>query len=568
MPSFAACPLIYSLSILLPFTSYAQSTVTIRIDAAEQGPPLSSSWAYFGYDEPNFTYGKDGTKLIDELAAASRVPVRIRTHNILTTGDGTPGLKFGSTNAYTQDASGKPVYDWTIVDRIFETYLKAGAKPLVEIGFMPKALSTNPEPYAPVFHNPSDFKHYYLGWSYPPKDYAKWGELVYQFVTHAVTKYGQAEVETWDWEVWNEPDGQYWHGTPEDYDKLYDYSAAGAKRALPTVRIGGPATTSPRNAKAAEYLRQFLAHCATGKNYVTGKTGSPLDFISFHAKGKPDVEAGHVRMGIAAELKDASQGFTIVRSFPKFERLPVILTEADPEGCAACSSRDNPANAYRNGTLYPAYTAAALKGLAEIAEREHINLQGIITWAFEFEGQPYFAGYRDLATNGIDKPVLNIFRMSGLMCGNEVRGNQIRVESDGAESLDAMISKGVRDKALVDARGARFEHGVSLLVWHYQDDNTSGPAATVHLQFTGLPASAHRLLLHHYRIDNEHSNAYTLWQKLGNPEHPSEAEYRELEAAGQLQTLSSPRWIDARSGGAELEFSLPLQAISLVELGW
>ncbi len=556
-------PLLLALLALCPLAANCQSTVTIRVDASQRSGPFKPSWAYFGYDEPNYTYAKDGVKLIRELAASSPVPVRIRTHNILTTGDGTPGLKFGSTNAYTVDASGKPVYDWTIVDRIIGTYLQAGGKPLVEIGFMPKALSTKPEPYAPVFRNPSDFKNYYLGWSYPPTDYAKWGELVYQLVKQAVDKYGKAEVESWDWEVWNEPDGQYWHGTPEDYDKLYDYSVAGAKRALSTVRIGGPATTSPRNPKAAAYLRQFLAHCASGKNDVTGKVGSPLDFISFHAKGKPDLNAGHVRMGVASELKDTSQGLQIVHSFPKFQKLPIILTEADPEGCAACSSKDNPANAYRNGPLYPAYTAVALKGLNELADRMHANLQGIVTWAFEFENQPYFAGYRDLATNGVDKPVLNVFRMAGLM-----KGDQISVHSDAAQTVDSIIENGVRQKPLVDGWGARSEHAISLLVWNYQDDDVAGPAADVHLNFTGLPSTAHRVLVHHYRIDAEHSNAYTLWQKLGKPEHPSEADYKRLEAAGQLQMLTSPQWMDSRSGSANIEFSLPLQGISLVQLSW
>ena len=118
-------------------------------------------------------------------------------------------------------------------DRIIDTYLDAGAKPFVEIGFMPKALSTNPEPYRPDWSPGSNFNQYYLGWAYPPKDYSKWGELVYQWVRHEVEKYGRSEVESWYWEVWNEPDIAYWHGTPEEYDKLYDYTAEAVKRALP-----------------------------------------------------------------------------------------------------------------------------------------------------------------------------------------------------------------------------------------------------------------------------------------------------------------------------------------------
>ena len=116
--------------------------------------PLQRVWEYFGYDEPNYTYTAHGKELIGELVAMSSGRVQIRTHNLLTTGDGTPALKWGSTNAYTEDAAGRPVYDWKIVDRILDTYLQAGAKPFVEIGFMPEALSTHPEPYR--HHWPKD----------------------------------------------------------------------------------------------------------------------------------------------------------------------------------------------------------------------------------------------------------------------------------------------------------------------------------------------------------------------------------------------------------------------------
>ena len=207
----------------------AQDSVTAAIDVDANSrlgafKPISS---YFGYDEPNYTYSRNGSKLIGELAAANYSRVYIRTHFLLATGDGAPGLKWGSTNAYTEDASGKPVYDWKIVDRIFDTYLQAGAKPFVEIGFMPEALSSHPEPYRPTWVPGAANTDYSIGWSYPPKDYDKWGELVYQWVRHCVEKYGKQEVESWYWEVWNEPDISYWHGTPEEYDKLYDYAAAG-----------------------------------------------------------------------------------------------------------------------------------------------------------------------------------------------------------------------------------------------------------------------------------------------------------------------------------------------------
>ena len=245
-----------------------QQPVTIRVDAAKTAGPYKPIYRYFGYDEPNYTYMKHGRKLVGELAQLSEGPVHIRTHFLLATGDAAPGFKWGSTNAYTEDASGKPVYDWTVVDKIFETYLHAGAKPFVEIGFMPKALSSKPEPYRPEWSPGAKFDQYYIGWSYPPNDYDKWSKLIYEWVRHSVEKYGRDEVASWYWEVWNEPDISYWHGTPEEYNKLYDYTAAAVKRALPSARIGGPATTGPASQRAANFLRQFLEHCSSGKNYV------------------------------------------------------------------------------------------------------------------------------------------------------------------------------------------------------------------------------------------------------------------------------------------------------------
>ena len=543
--------------------SMAQPPIRIRVDGTRSGAPLRPIYAYFGYDEPNFTYMPNGRKLVGELAALSSVPAYVRTHFLLATGDGTPSLKFGSTNAYTEDASGRPVYDWTLTDRIFDTYLAAGAKPFVEIGFMPQALSARPDPYRGAWVPGERNEGYSAGWSYPPKDYAKWGELVYQWVRHCAEKYGPAEVETWYWEVWNEPDISYWHGTAQEYDKLYDYAAAGVKRALVSARVGGPATTGPSVERAAQYLRQFLEHCEKGGNAASGGTGAPLDFITFHAKGRPSVVEGHVRMGMAKNAADVQKGMEIVAAFAKFRGLPIVISESDPEGCAACSARVYPQNAYRNGTLYPAYTAVMLKNIFGLAERTRTNIQGMLTWAFEFENQPYFDGFRTLATNGVDKPVLNVFRMAGLM-----RGVRVAVESSGAVPLEEKVARGVGGRPDVDALAARGAREISVLAWNYHDDDVAGPEARVALRIAGIPDAVRRVQLRHYRIDAAHSNAYTLWKRMGSPQQPAPEQYRALEAAGQLQLLESPRWLASKGGAAELEFGLPRQAVSLVQVSW
>lgn len=533
--------------------------VEIRVNAAATQGAFRPIFAYFGYDEPNYTYTANGKKLIGELAALSPVRVEIRAHHLLVTGDGTGGMKWGSTNAYTEDANGKPVYDWTIVDRIFDTYMQWNARPFVEVGFMPEALSSKPEPYARNWPNKPEGE----GWAQPPKDYAKWAELLRQWALHEVARYGQAEVETWSWELWNEPNISYWRGTPEEYDKLYDYTADALRRALPTAKVGGPATTNPSSAQAGEFLRQFLEHCARGANAATGKTGAPLDFITFHAKGSPRMVDGHLRMGVRQNLESVQKGVEIVSRFPQFKNLPIVLSESDPEGCAACPLAGHPEVGYRNGTLYPSYTAAMMGNLFKLAGRYRANIAGMLTWAFEFEDKQYFEGFRTLATNGIDKPILNFFRMAGLL-----RGDRVTLTSSGAAGLDAILQSGVSGAPDIDGLATRAEREMAMMVWNYHDDNLPAPAAPVRLGIEGLPAAAARVLVEHFRLDDGHSNAYTVWQQMGSPLKPTPAQYQRLEAAGQLQLLRSPEWLAVTNGRLDLAFPLPRHAVSLVKLSW
>src|SRR3978361_204514 len=123
--------------------------VRIEVDSLEEIGAHKHIYRFFGADEPNYAYLKEGYALLDVLAnlGPNQHQVYFRAHNLLTTGDGTPALKWGSTNAYTENAAGTPVYDWTILDQIFDTYLQSRVRPYVQIGFMPKALSIKPNPY-------------------------------------------------------------------------------------------------------------------------------------------------------------------------------------------------------------------------------------------------------------------------------------------------------------------------------------------------------------------------------------------------------------------------------------
>jgi xylan 1,4-beta-xylosidase len=540
----------------------AQQEIKLQVDYSAADGRMPPVWSFFGYDEPNYTYAPNGKKLLKELAALGRGPVYIRVHNILTTGDGTGSLKWGSTNAYTEDASGKPIYDWTIVDRIFDTFKESGITPLVELGFMPQALSTHPDPYRHNF--PSDpVGSIYTGWAYPPKDYQKWSELIFQFASHLRARYGDAALKTWLWEVWNEPDIGYWQGTPEEYLKLYDFSVDAVLRAFPEARIGGPDTTGVGSAKSADFLRLFLDHCTHQKNYADGKTGTRLDFISFHPKGSPKWVNDHVQMGLDHQLLAIQKGFEIVGSQPDWRRIPIILGEWDPEGCAACSAQHNPQNAYRNGPLYAAYTAEALTRTLELANASHVSLEGVVTWAFEFEDQPPFAGFRELATNGIDKPVLNAFRMFGLL-GDE----RVAATSSGALQTQQVLSSGVRGAADVNIIATRNKQALTILIWNYHDDDLPASAAKVDLSIDGLPANLSRALVEHFRVDAQHSNAFAAWKLLGSPQTLDSQQQEALQAAGQLQLLESPNWLSVESGKLHLAFALPRQALSVIRIDW
>jgi xylan 1,4-beta-xylosidase len=539
-----------------------RARVFVQVDASAGQGPMKPVWAFFGYDEPNYTYMHDGRKLLSELAKLGPAPVYVRTHNLLTTGDAIPALKWGSTNAYTEDSRGNPHYDWTVIDRIFDAYLERGMKPLVEIGFMPEALSDKPQPYRHEWAPGNQYSNIFTGWAHPPASYDKWRELVYQWVRHSVEKYGRAEVESWWWEVWNEPDIGYWQGTPDEYFKLYDYAADGLKRALSTARIGGPHSTGPADARAQKFLRAFLDHCLSGRNHATGKSGSPLDYVGFHAKGAPRVTGdGHVRMGISNQLQSIANGFAIVRSYPKLEGIPIVIGESDPEGCAACPARAYPQNAYRNGTMYSSYTAEQIARTYELARLHTVNLLGAVTWAFEFEGQPYFDGFRDLATNGIDKPVLNVFRMLGRMGGEFVP-----VESSGALPLATVRDSGVRGEPDINAIATRKGRSVAVLVWNYHDDDLPAAPAEIELVIDRVPDGP--VTVEHTRVDADHSNAYEAWKRMGAPPAPTPDQYARLEKAGQLEALAPPQRLAASEGRVRLAFILPRQGVSLVTIAW
>lgn len=218
--------------------------------------------------------------------------------------------------------------------------------------------------------------------------------------------------------------------------------------------------------------------------------------------------------------------------------------------------------------MYSSYTAASFARKHDLAAKHGVNLEGALTWAFEFEDQPYFAGFRVLSTNGIDLPVMNVFRMFGKMSGE-----RIETRSSDQVPLEKVLKDGVREKADVGALAclSEDESKICIIVWHYHDDDVEGPAAEVDLKVDGLPESwsaneTEEVGVRHWRVDWGHSNAFEAWKWMGSPAKLSKEEYKWLEAKGGLEEVESERRAEIVDDRVRLEFELPRQGVSLVVL--
>ena len=533
-----------------PAGAQLPSTASITVDATAPGEPLQRVWPFHGFDEINYVTVPEGSALLAALAKLHTAPVHVRTHFLLNTGDGTPAPKWGSTNVYTEDAAGNAVYSWLLTDQIMDTLTGAGVFPFVELGFIPQALSTQPNPYRNASTTALNG-----GCFYPPTDYAKWAELVRNWAAHADGRYPDV-AESWLWELWNEPDSGYWHGSFDEYAKLYDYTESALHAVMPEAALGGPAVANVGDG----FLDQFLEHCATGTNAVTGASGTRLDLVTFHAKGGVAVSGDHVELDLGHQLSLHRAGFAAVAAVPQFAQTPIYITEADPDGCAACPISDDPADAYRNSTAYGAYELAMMKHTLDLAAENGVKLGGLLTWAFTFPNTLYFAGYRVLATNGVDLPVLSAFKLVGRLAGA-----RLPLTSSGVRPLDDVLANGVRAEPDIDGMAVLDGANVEVLVWNYHDDIVSAEPTPVHLAVT-LPASFRgSARVSHLRVDESHGDAYTVWVAQGMPPTPSPEQSAALVQAMDPAPLAADTTVPvAADGTAALEFELPRFGVSLL----
>ena len=211
--------------------------------------------------------------------------------------------------------------------------------------------------------------------------------------------------------------------------------------------------------------------------------------------------------------------------------------------------------------MYSSYTAASFARKYLLADHFKINFLGAVSWSFEFENQPWFYGFRDLATNGVDKPVLNVFRMFGMM-----KGKRVEVNSNRMYPLFTIRDSGVRkDTTDIGAIAAKNQRTATVMIWNYHDDDLPGETENVKLEITGIPSA--NIKLQEYRIDKDHSNSYEVWKRMGSPQQPTKEQIAQLEKAGQLEQTANKNE-KVKNGLLQMNVPLPRQGIVFYKIQW
>ena len=404
------------------------------------------------------------------------------------------------------EVDGRPVHDFSGIDRVYDHVLSLGLRPIVELSFMPRDLASDPE--KTVFE--------YGAIVSPPRDWERWEELVRDLTEHLLNRYGRDEVRRWAFEVWNEANlDVFWSGTREEYLRLYDVSVRAVKSVDAALIVGGPASA------AGKWVDELLAHCRA--------TGSPIDFVSTHTYGNAPLDLRPIA---------ARHGYP---------GLPQWWTE-----WGAHASHFNPVHDS------PWSAAYLVRGMASAMGRTEALAYWTVSDHFEELGRPprlLHGGFGLLAVGNLRKP-----RWWGLWMMEQLLPRRVAATVTGDGAGDMVQAIGSRDD----------EGRVAILAWNGTVDVTKAGgeplldrSATMRLE--GLDRDRYRL--RHRRLDETHSNLVASWGEIGaGADWPDEPQWQRLAAKTHLEELEPERVVDAASGSFDLAFDLPMPSVSLIEL--
>ncbi len=410
---------------------------------------------------------------------------------------------------YSEDKQGNPKYNFTYVDQIYDGILANGVRPMVEIGFMPKQLASDPNAIHPFWYKQNVS---------PPKDYVKWDDLIRHFAQHLVDRYGIAEVSQWYFEVWNEPNIDFWAGNPKQstYFELYDHTARDLKAVSPLLRVGGPATA------AADWIEPFLAHVS--------QQNVPIDFVSSHGYGDDTVEnLFHTNEQIPMNQR-------VCRAIKKVHdqisssgrpHLPLFWTEWNVPSYGDLGARDS---------VYvgPALTYDIVQCDGQVKMMSYWTFDDV----FEEGGvaeDPFHNGFGLIAVGGIKKPAFYDYALLHLL-GSE------RLANTGNSVLVTRRSDGT----------------LVIAVWNQVEPDQKGTPQHFRLEFRNVNA-AEPVLVH--RVDENHSNSLAAYRAMGSPRYPTQAQ---IEQLNRESALAAPEVAPMKNGAIDL--GVPVNGLAVLEV--
>ena len=471
---------------------------TIVIDAHAPGHPFPHFWEQtFGSGRAILSLREGYRSDLREVKKVTEFSY-VRFHNIL----------HDEVGVYDEDEQGHPIYNFSYVDQIYDGLLANGVRPFVEISFMPKKLALRQDVHP----------FWYKQIVSPPKDYKKWDDMIRTLAQHLVDRYGIDEVAQWYFEVWNEPNLDFWAGEPKQasYWQLYDHTARSIKQVSARLRVGGPATAQ------AAWADAFIRHSAENK--------VPVDFVSSHVYGNDKAQDV---FGIDEKIPRDQM---VCRSVKKVHDqikssampdLPLIWTEYNASYFNEPAVTDS---IYMGPWL--ADTIRQCDGLT--------NMMSYWTFSdvFEEQGvvkQPFYGGFGLIAAGGIPKPSYNAFKLLHLL-GDE------RITLDSS----TVLATRHKDGSLVVA------------VWNLIPPDETGQSRTIHLRFEHLAGHPRAYIS---QVDRDHGDIHPAYEKMGQPRYPTEKQLAELQRAAKLPPAEIRKLVHG-----ELTLDLPPDGLSVVEV--
>lgn len=496
-------------TVLATVTASEAAAVEVQVRAHDQGSPLPHFW------EQIFGSGRAALALRDSYRKDVRLVKAVTGFSYVRF----HGIFHDELGLYDLDASGKPVYNFSYIDQVYDGLLEAGIRPFVELSFMPQKLAADPKGIFEFWYHPNVS---------PPQDYAAWDAMIGAFAHHLVGRYGIEEVAQWYFEVWNEPNIGFWHGEPKQatYFELYDHTARALKQVNPRLRVGGPSTAQ------AAWATDFIKHCK--ENNV------PVDFVSSH------VYANDTPQDVFHNDVPVARDQMVCRSVRKVHDeirnsaapdLPLIWSEFN----ASYMNEPNVTDTVYMGP-WLAGTISQCDGLVDLMSY----------WSFSdvFEEggvvkTPFYGGFGLVAENEIPKPAYNAFAML-----HKLGDERLPVDADSAmvtRRKDGTLVVALWNYAPPDGTGAK-----------YTPPAVGAAAKTFDVELLGVPKTAHVSM---WRLDRDHGNAIKAFDAMGRPAFPSRKQFAELQKAGQLPP---PEVLSAATG--KLRIDVPAQGLALVEM--